>query len=466
MTEKEYLSPLERAKQLIKEKGEENKSIEELAKQEEDARLDSLASRASGLFEDLAKIRGEKSSLGQKGAEVQTKINNISSGQKQAVEALKGNKDTIAYFKDKEVEEERKVHHQERRETFEQVFGESQDNKRNSKIDRREVEKDQVIADKEVSKILSKIEDLKKNPDWNKVVEKKKGEYIAANEKLNTFYKDKEKSDRLSMCRGLKKVNEFSAEYQESISTLRQELQNLFDDLLKKEETVFENAKNSPDYKPEVFGKVDFSKYLNHLPKSTSEIQFSLYSYEQRSLTLPQFDYESPVNKSIQQDIGEASNKVRECKDEINKRTGLFSGRGKFEKEKKIWEERETFLRKILTSFQNHVRDFYDKEFPTRLTFSVHDHKDSVKNMGYMVGKYISNISSNVQPLDDKEPTFPEFKRTTNIEDFFRWAKQNTIPVDWENAEKEYKNIQLEVAENRPEYEYLAGEGSAARLRL
>jgi len=115
------------------------------------------------------------------------------------------------------------------------------------------------------------------------------------------------------------------------LENLKETLTNKLTELLKNEQNIFTNAKNSPDYTPKLFGEVDFEKYEKLLPQNIENLKFSIYSSGQSNPTFPELDYDSLLYKAINKDVSSLDLDVKEK----DKAKGLFSGRGRMEKDKK-----------------------------------------------------------------------------------------------------------------------------------
>jgi|JI10StandDraft_1071094.scaffolds.fasta_scaffold24433_4 hypothetical protein len=459
-------SPLDRARSLIDTQKKEQASQEELVKKEEDIRLDGLFDRYSELTEALKKVEGEKSSHESTAYKLDVEKNNIASGERQAAEVLKADSATKPLF-DKDTEGNAELH-EKRREVFQGVFGEAQDEKRAVKRTRKQALGDISKTSQEYGTIHAEIEAIKESPDWRKLIEKKKNEVLELDREYSEFYRNQKKSENQALYSALKKVNEFSAEYQSQVETLKEMLNTELDTLLANEHAVFENAKKSPEYQPKVFGEIDFEKYTKLLPKSVDELEFSIYSSDQSRLTFPQLDYKSPLYQTLSTDISNIDDQIQATKKAINECSGLFSGKGKLEKQLDQLKAKSQFLSKIRESTGYHESNFHKKEFPETIHFSPHHRGDDEyrRNIGYTVGRYVAGISSNVHPLDSKEKTFPEFQRITNKNDLFQWAKENDIPVEYKDAFIEKEKLSNQVGQKRQEYNLVAGDEASSRLHL
>jgi len=459
----ESSSPIERARELANKKARENRSKEELEREEENARLETFYSKVASLYDEYENIRTEEGTLTQKGNELASKIRNVVSGERQALETLKSSKDTLPYLKDDEKNIDQ--HHSERREGFEQVFGDVQKEKMFLKKELKEVEKDQQAVSEKKAAILAAIEEIKKDPQWKKVTEKKKNEFLQVRQERDIFYRDEQKAKELGLYNALNNVNNFSKKYEQEINTLKNELTKSLQELLEKEQGVFNNAKQSAEYQPNIFGEVEFDKYLKLLPKSVVEVTFSIYSRDQSVLTFPQFDYSSPLAKELQNDIEKVHTQLNTAKSEVYNRNGFFSGRAKFEKQVGILQQKEKFLHKILDSFYKHVRDFNDKHLDVPIVFAGNrDYTGNYNNFGYTVGRYVGGISNDTYALES-DPTFPKYNRTTTINEIFKWGKQNEIPQESKKAYDERIHIDSKMSQLLKEYGQLAGEDAMRRLQ-
>jgi len=463
MKNMESKTPIERAKELTNAKARENKLKEELEREEENARLETFYSKVASLYDEFENIRTEEGTLTQKGNELAIKIRNVVSGERQALETLKSSKDTLPYLKDDEKNIDQ--HHSERREGFEQVFGDVQKEKMLSKKELKEVEKDQQTVSEKKAVILSAIEGLKKDPQWEKVTEKKKNEFLQVRQERDIFYRDEQKAKELGLYNALTNVNNFSKKYEQEINTLKNELTKSLRELLEKEQGIFSNAKQSAEYQPKVFGEVTFDKYLELLPKSVDEITFSIYSRDQSVLTFPQFDYSSPLAKELQNDIEEVNTQLNIAKSEVYNRNGIFSGRAKFEKQVTILQKKKNFLHKILDSFYKHVKDFNDKHLDVLIAFGgSRDYTGNYNNFGYTVGRYVGGISNDAYALES-DSTFPKYNRTTTTNELFKWGKQNEIPQESKKTYDERSHIDSKMSQLLKEYGQLAGEDAMRRLQ-
>lgn len=457
-------SPLDKAREKINEEGKKNLSKEVLEKNEENQRLDILFEKYVNLLENLKKIEIDAGESTSEVSKLSVEKNNLTSSQKQATEILKNDKNT-AYLFDKDNIGDSEIHTK-RKEIFDDVFTDSQNQKREIKKERKEKIKDTAILNLEKNNLKFALEEMKKSPDWIKLEEKKKEEILNANRDFNEFYRKNQKE--ISLYRSFKNVENFSKENEENIALLKDKLSSGFETLIKNTQMVFENAKNSTEYKPKDFGEIDFEKYRKFLPDNIEDIVFSIYSSDQGTLTFPQFDYNSEFYKTLYgQDISKLKDDIDTKTKEINQISGLFSGFKKksLEKARDNLKAKEEFLLKILRS----LNDKYIKDF-NEIKCDIFNLDEYHNKIGYAVGRYVGGISRDVYPLDSEEKTFPEFNRNTNIVDLFKWTQDGYRPegynFDYKKVYDEYEEIRDLMSQKRMGYDLVAGDGATSRLRL
>lgn len=455
----ENTNPLDKAKQLINTQKEQRLLKEELEKQEMNQRLDLLFTKYIDLLNESQVKKESVSRLTGETHQRNIEKNNLSSGQKQAWGVLKNAEDTSRLFeKDKQGDEDL---HTERREVFGAVFQDSQDEKREVKKEIRELEKSLYTEGRERSAVQSQIEEMKKNPDWQSLIEKKKEEFLSAERDSGEFYRVD--GNKISRLRETKNIQEFIKEHSEDIKTLEHKLRKGFEDLIESTQKVFENAQKSEEYKPKDFGEINFESYKSLLPTKTEDIKFSINTYDSNNLTLSQFDPDSPFYTTIMKDLQTIENEVAKKDREIQKATGFFSGRKSLEKQKANLRSKRNFFYKILQSVDEYQRQFHSI---TSSELQTKDRKDYRNSIGYAVGRFVQGIKS--YELAKEQVGYPDFKKETTVNDLFQWKNieeifSDTILEDKEKAE-EWDKIKSLEQEKRKEYDLVAGDGASQRL--
>jgi hypothetical protein len=485
--QEQNLSPLDRAKALIDKKKDDRLSKEDLEKQEEQTRLTLLFERIENLKRELSKIQENSSSLKTQAGSHSLQYMNQTSGMKQAVDVLKSSPETASILSKNTSRKGNEIDRKGKKELLEQVFGEAKDERRIVKHDLEEVKKDMSTNDEEKEKILKQIDELINSEDGKKLIELKKLEYVEAHRELKSFSGNKEKDDRFYLYTKIAKINKFAENRSQDINEFRVKLTNALNGLLANIDITLTRAEISPEYKElikpkfdiRVKGldgkfkeltqedmKVDFSKYPFFVPK-TSDLKVSVNRHSP-NLDFPQLKSDAGVLKEIQKDIDEVNNLMRDTKGEIKTRgDGILSGSKKYKTLYENLEKKRQFLFKIERSINNNLIDFNNKSANDKVgDIHFHDYSNKeVTNLSEILSDYVFQFSNDMYPLD-KDQTLPQYDKAMTIEEFFKWAKQNDIPVDWQNAYKEKEVISTKIVKLRGEYELLAGERSASEITL
>lgn len=466
-------NPVDRAKSIIDAKAKERKHKEELKKQEEDNRLKSLSSRVLEMYESFKKAESELSGLEEGLTDTERGVNLLRMRERDAVNLLKSDIDTKELFeekKDSEDPEATETHHIQRKEMFDQVFGEAQDQKRSLKRDKREIKKDISVAKNEKTSILKQLEELRSSKDWEQLIKMKQDEILALSQDYKSFfYQNSKEKDQARIYEAFTNLEKFETQSKEKISTLKQAIQTELATLLEEEKNMFDSAKKSPEYQPGLFGDVDFEKYKNLLPKNVEDIVFKAYSYDSDRLSFPQFEQGSLLKTELMNDINLISDEIEKIRQAIITKSSrmLFSGTKNLEQKREVLQKKKDFIIKISNSIDEYIRSFNNKKYEGQLSFNEH-RRDTEMTYSKLVVQYINQIrqQNSYSYISDTYKNFPEFKRDLRFNDLFDLvSNKGEMTAQYKESYDKAESLKNAKSTKLEEYDFLMGQrGSGDRL--
>ncbi len=467
MQENPNLDPIERAKALIKEKKDQNLIKEELDKQEEKQKLSFLFNKISNLKKELSDLKNTKEGKEKEKDEASIRHQNQTSSMKQALEMLRQNPETSHLLTEDKTKED--LGHNERRELAKEVFGEIQEERRNTKKNKRDATSSIGDISSKEKEIKLELEKILNSPECEKLIESKEEEFRKADMENEKFLNDKDKSKNYNEYREIEKVNKFVKANYNEIMLLENKLKQNLSKLLEVIGNVIINAEASNEYQEISKGKsddyrVNMRKLKEFFP-TIDYLQISASGYDSDRINLPNFYYQKGIFAEIVKDINKTHKLISNLNEKIYKSKGLFSGVGTLKKEREALEKKEKFLDKLYKIIDQCLSDFERfsrNEKIDKLNLSSRKNKNQTLAQAFL--SYIGNIGDNIYGLREKN-YFPDYKKEMTIDQFFEWAKEeNKIPEESRRAFEEKNDLDIKMQKAKEEYELVSGK-SADRLR-
>lgn len=452
-------NPIDRAKALIESKKTERLTEEESRKQEEDTKLALLFKEIESLDKKLSDLNKERDELSSQKNELGSERKKQTSVMKEGLETLRSDEDTASLLAEDKNKED--LGHKDRRDVVGEVFGEAQEERRLTQKDILKTNKDLDTVESNKRKILTEIEKLIDSPEGQKLIAYKKDEYLKMDQEDKQFFYNKTKAENLLLYREVQELNKFTSEKSEYIQQLKEKLKSSLDEMLSKIQGVYNNAEKSDEYLKKDFGEVDFKKYRENTP-DIDNITMSVYSYDSYSLEFPQLNYKKGATSKIYEDQNSVDESIKNTREEIRKRgTGIFSGVKKYEVLLDNLNKKRDFISKIASSVEKHLRDFQQEKFEDVISSDPRNSSELPK----LVSGFIQNMRNNKYQLD-KIYDIPNFQKEFTIEELFKFAKQNDVPIDWQNAFNEKNDLTSKVKKAENDLKVLIGEEKVRNMRL
>ncbi len=433
--EKKPIDPLERAKALINEKKKERLSSEEIENANKEEKFNEVYDRYQKIVEEFSDVELDLKNKPKEHDELQTKKSNLQRGQNLAMEALKNDPDTKKLFEEggENIEED----HAERREIFDSVFKESQNEKRALKKGLGENKQEKIELSEKQTELIDEVKEIfsdeeMKNELINKILKEKDDLRKHEDRDSGSYYKKN----------SIERVNKYFEDNKEDIDKLSKNTTEVFTEIIDDFNSKMEEVKNSDEYKKLFKGEdFDIQELIDMAPKSAEELEVSMYDTTSHEFKLGQF---KEIEEKLVGVINDFSNKATENEAIFqNSPRGFFGGESKKQKEHRNLADMYSSKRKfLLEKVKPNVSSISTLAGNTRN--SQHEEiVEEYKSVLYDLRYVVSGRNSEVLPEDSKY--FPLIKFLNE------GGKGFKTEIEDEIAAKKYEEILKKIQKNDKE---------------